>query len=91
MRPLEVPPKYQRLYEKAMSGKSRRAAMRCHCLMCVGWSASEVDLCTARTCPLYPYRLGRAELQADGTPEGGHGAARSHDEAPVGPQDARNV
>ena len=57
MRPYDVPPKYQRLYEKAKSGKSRRAGIRCHCLMCVGWRAKEVELCTAIECPLYAYRM----------------------------------
>jgi hypothetical protein len=34
-------------------------AIRKHCLECVAWSYEEVKGCTARSCPLYPYRLGR--------------------------------
>ncbi len=52
----DVPRKFQRLYERAMSGKSRKAAIRAHCLMCMGWQPHEVPLCTAPGCPLYPYR-----------------------------------
>lgn len=51
----DVPPKYRPLYRRAMTGKSRKAAIRAHCLMCVGWFESEARSCTARNCPLYPY------------------------------------
>ena len=77
MFPLDVPKKYRRLYQKAMSGKSRRAALRCHCLMCVSWRASEVTLCTAPTCPLYPYRLGGSANHASDPSQGVHGASKS--------------
>ena len=53
----DIPQRYRNLYRTAMSGHSFKAAIRAHCLMCVGWQAEEVRLCTAPTCPLYPYRL----------------------------------
>ena len=53
----DIPEKYRSLYERAMSGKSRKAAVRAHCLMCTGWQPSEVAKCTASTCPLFPYRM----------------------------------
>ena len=53
----QVPRKYRAIYERATSGKSRKAAVRAFCLECVGWQAREVDLCTSPGCPLYPYRL----------------------------------
>ena len=56
MRDLEVPEKYRGLYEKAMSRKSFKAAIRCHCLMCCGWQINEVKRCSAPTCPLFYYR-----------------------------------
>lgn len=56
----DIPKKYHRLYERAMSGKSRRAAIRCFCLECVAWQELEVRLCTAPSCPLFNYRLGKA-------------------------------
>ncbi len=57
MRQLEVPAKYQRLFERARTGRSRKAAIRAHCLMCVGWLEREVEKCTSPTCPLFHYRL----------------------------------
>jgi len=47
---------YQGIYNRAMSGKSRKAAMRAFCLERVGWKRNEVALCTDKDCPLYPYR-----------------------------------
>jgi len=52
----QVPAKYQALYERAMSGKSRKAAMRVFCLECCGWEIKEVFLCTDVGCSLHPYR-----------------------------------
>ena len=34
------------------------AAIRSHCLECCGYSAPEVDKCTAPACWLYPWRFG---------------------------------
>ena len=53
----QIPVKFRGLYRRAMTGKSRKAAIRAHCLMCVGWQASEVAKCTAPSCPLYAYRM----------------------------------
>ena len=54
----DVPKQYQDTLRKAQSG-SRRAAIRCYCLMCVGWARSEVECCTAPLCPLFPFRNGK--------------------------------
>ncbi len=40
-----------------------KAAIRNHCLECVGYVVQEVELCTAPQCWLFPWRLGK-------TPEG---------------------
>jgi len=53
-----VPPKYRDLYRRAYEGKSRKAAIRAHCLECVYWSADEVRRCTAPACALFEFRLG---------------------------------
>lgn len=53
----DCPGKYRELYRRAWSGNSRKAAIRAHCLECAGWSYCEVQLCTARACPLYEFRL----------------------------------
>lgn len=42
----DTPPKYRAMYNRAMSGKSRKAAMRIFCLECVYYSEMEVSLCT---------------------------------------------
>lgn len=57
MRHIEMPSKFNRMYERAMSGRSRKAAIRAHCLMCVGWLEQEVEKCTSPDCPLFHYRL----------------------------------
>lgn len=57
----EVPPRYRKAYDRAVTGKaSPRTAIRLHCLMCCGWVRSEAEQCTARTCPLFGYRPGTA-------------------------------
>ena len=55
---MEVPPKYQPVHDKAMRGKSRAAAIRAFCCMCVGWNGRLVAECTTLDCPLHPYRPG---------------------------------
>ena len=51
-----IPKKYKKLYEKAVSGRSRKAAIRSQCLECVGYFPKEITLCTDKGCPLYLYR-----------------------------------
>ena len=44
-------------YLRAMGGKaSPRMAVKIFCCECMGWIRTEVPLCTALACPLYPYR-----------------------------------
>ena len=50
----DVPMRYRATYKRALSGKSPKAAIKAHCLMCCGWQLKEVKLCTAPHCPLYP-------------------------------------
>ncbi len=59
LREYEIPKKYQAIYRRAMTGKSRKDSIRAHCLMCCGWQEVEVEKCTAMLCPLYPHRMGR--------------------------------
>jgi len=49
-------PKYQGIYEKAMAGRSPKAAIHAFCLMCTGCKHKAVKNCTDSTCPLFPYR-----------------------------------
>lgn len=52
----DVPARFHRIYDSAMRGKSRKAAITAHCLMCVGWERKAAVECTATGCPLYPHR-----------------------------------
>jgi len=52
----QMPKLYRGTYDRAMSGKSRKAAMRAFCLECLVWQINEVFSCTDAACPLYPYR-----------------------------------
>lgn len=60
----DIPAKYQKLYGQGRAGKAK-AAIRCHCLMCVGWEPNEVERCTATGCPLYPLRNLAAQRATD--------------------------
>ncbi|MEJ5259377.1 MAG: hypothetical protein WHS88_04220 [Anaerohalosphaeraceae bacterium] len=51
-----IPKRYQGIYQKAMQGQSKKAAIYAKCLDCVNWQRKEVALCVVSTCPLYPYR-----------------------------------
>lgn len=42
---------------KSQTGKSRKHAIRAHCLMCVGGSAADVKNCTMPSCPLFQFRI----------------------------------
>ena len=47
---------YRRLYDRAISGKSRVAGVKSKCLDCMCWQSAEVRNCAVVTCPLHPYR-----------------------------------
>jgi len=51
-----VPESMRKNYEKAMTGKSRGAAVKAFCCECCGYERKEVSLCTDTGCPLYLYR-----------------------------------
>lgn len=64
----QIPKLYRGIYDKAVTGKSRKAAMHAFCLECCGWEIKEVFACTDSGCALYPYRSkSRASQRA---PEG---------------------
>ncbi len=52
----QMPQVYRPVYKRAMTGKSRVAAVKAFCLECVGHARKEITLCTSPACPLYPYR-----------------------------------
>jgi hypothetical protein len=47
---------YRATYDRAVSGKSLRAAVNAQCLECVCWQRIEITNCTDLACPLYAYR-----------------------------------
>ena len=60
---MNVPEKYHRLHVLAQSGRSQTAAIRLHCLMCMGWESHEVKRCTMTDCPLYAHRLAEVDYR----------------------------
>jgi hypothetical protein len=56
----QMPRAYRANYDKAVQGKSLRAAVNAFCLECVYWFRKEVRFCTGLACPLYavrPYQI----------------------------------
>jgi hypothetical protein len=51
----DIPNKFAKLYNKAK--KSRKAAIRSFCVVCMGYSVEEVSKCTDTTCPLFSWRI----------------------------------
>lgn len=49
---------------------SRKKAIREKCIDCCGGQTKEVRLCTCTTCPLYPFRMGKAEKEEENDEEG---------------------
>jgi len=58
-RPRDIPRKYRKLYERAMSGRHPRDAIRFQCIECMGYQEGLVEGCTDPHCALYPYRMSR--------------------------------
>lgn len=59
----QMPVSMRDTYRRAMSGKSRKAAVKAFCQECMGWEnvATAIRYCTSPACPLYPYRPYREE------------------------------
>ena len=47
---------YRRGFDKAIEGKSLRAAIDAKCMDCMGWQATEVKRCDVVTCPMWTVR-----------------------------------
>lgn len=67
----DMPPKYRKIYDKAVSGKSLRAAINAQCLDCTGDEYKEVRNCTCLECPLWAVRPYQQKLKPSET--GGSG------------------
>jgi hypothetical protein len=51
-----IPESCLKIYDKAMKGKSLRAAINARCCDCCAWQKAEVHKCTAYSCPLWKVR-----------------------------------
>lgn len=51
-----MPRSCQASYDRAQSGRSRKAAVHAFCLECCGYEVREVFACQDAGCPLWPYR-----------------------------------
>jgi hypothetical protein len=67
----DMPKVYRATYDKAMTGKSLKAASKSFCLECMMWQREEVRLCTSFACPLWLYRpyKDKHENGSNNTPE----------------------
>ena len=71
----DIPQKFQKLYQRAKTGRSQSAAIRSFCLECTGYEAEEVKLCTDPGCPLFEYRLNGRKVPKEG--KAGHGRPKA--------------
>jgi len=58
-----IPRAYRQTYDRAVTGRSLRAAVNAFCLECVSWQVQEVRLCTDEACPLWAVRPYQVSLQ----------------------------
>jgi hypothetical protein len=52
----DIPKVYRKIYEKAVAGNSKAAAIKAFCLECCMWQKNEIINCTSLACPLFAYR-----------------------------------
>lgn len=69
----DMPVSYRGIYDRAMGGKSKAAAIHAFCLECMGWQREEVRLCTSPACPLFPYRPYGGDTDAGSSPDADDG------------------
>jgi hypothetical protein len=53
---VNVPKACQKLFIRAMTGKSKAASIKFHCLECCGYYRNTVRDCTCVTCGMFMYR-----------------------------------
>ena len=80
-----MPKRLHPIYRRAMGGKSRKAAIRAHCLASQGWDPEAIRECSSRMCPTWCYRqAGRVTTSGKGSERGlgGREASQRHRPAP---------
>ena len=81
----QMPRSYRACYDKAVSGKSLRAAINSFCLECVCWQIEEIRNCTDLGCPLFslrPYQ-GSAQNAREGRSTRARGTKSGNGDIPV--------
>ncbi len=68
-----VPENCLKIYDKAMEGKSLRAAINARCIDCCAWQKVEVHKCPAMACPLWAVRPYQRLKEARQNPNDGAG------------------
>jgi len=72
----DIPESRHKMYEKAVTTKSPRRAIKIFCLECCAYLPKQVDGCSSMGCPLYPYRLGGWPGKGDKKPPANPNAKR---------------
>lgn len=60
-----IPRTMRSVYDKAVGGHSRSAAIKAFCQECCGYNRAAIRDCTALACPLWPYRPYQTEEESD--------------------------
>ncbi|MBC8379674.1 MAG: hypothetical protein H8E62_10915 [Planctomycetes bacterium] len=74
-----MPEIYRAGYDRAMSGRSLRAAINAKCLDCPGWQRTEIRDCPAVTCPLWLVRPYQSSSKKKGPIEGDFSDSEEHE------------
>jgi len=73
----QIPRAYRATYDRAIKGKSLRAAINAQCLECVCWQIDEIRRCTDLACPLYAVRPYQSHRSSQNPREGRFSGAES--------------
>ena len=52
----DIPAHLKGIFAAAWRGRSRKMALKAHCVECMGYQRALVKGCTSLACALYPYR-----------------------------------
>ena len=78
-----IPDRYRKLYGRALKGKSLRASIHAHCMMCVGWEHEAAKDCTDPNCPLLPASARRPDTRHPAQPNDGGANGRTAEGDPL--------
>ena len=64
-----IPSKYNKLIERAKTGRSRKDSIHVHCLECMGYEREAVRGCTSKNCVFWFHRPYKTDAEARGSAE----------------------